>query len=155
MMNVGLQDEGKPNSPLSEEQHCPGVDCKDRDPNHINDHVKVRFSDVFAEPDEEVYSFERIWVLNYKIFTATKLWCYRILSLILALPCAVCWGLNFACLAFCNIWCCMPCLRCYEVDMTCFRRSWEILLGSYVAPCCDVFSRCLGGIKVKVAKEVV
>lgn len=152
---MDVQEEVKLNSPMADETHTPGVDCTDRDPNHINDHVKVRFNEIFAEPDDEVYSFERIWVLTFKVYTATKLWCYRILSLILGLPCAVCWGLHFACLSFCNIWCCMPCLRSYEVDMTCLRKMYEILIGTYVGPCFEAMGRCFGNVKLKVAKEVV
>ena len=39
MMDV--QEEVKLNSPIAEERHTPGVDATDRDPNHLNDHVKV------------------------------------------------------------------------------------------------------------------
>ena len=54
-----------------------------------------------------------------QVFTLVKIWCYRITSIILALPCAVCWGLHFACLAFCQIWCCIPCLKvCIAVDLS-------------------------------------
>ena len=38
---MDVQEEVKLNSPAAEETHTPGVDCTDRDPNHINDHVKV------------------------------------------------------------------------------------------------------------------
>lgn len=152
---MDVQEEVKLNSPMAEETHCPGVDCSDRDPNHINAHVKVRFNEIFAEPDEELHSFEKIWVLSFKIFTVTKIWCYRITSVILALPCAVCWGLHFACLAFCNIWCCIPCLKSYDVDLFCVRRVWEIFLGTFFGPCCESCGKCFSNVKVKVAREVV
>ena len=28
---------------------------------------QVRFSDIFAEPDQEVHSFDKVWVLSFKV----------------------------------------------------------------------------------------
>lgn len=155
---LDVQEDVKLNSPeggLATESHDPAVDCLDRDPNSINDHVKVRFSDIFAEPDEEVHSFDKIWVLSFKVFTLVKVWCYRITSVILALPCAVCWGCHFACLSFCQIWCCIPCLKACDVDLWCVRKIWTVCIDSFIGPCCAAYGLIFSRFNVKMAKEVV
>ncbi|WAR25466.1 CAV1-like protein [Mya arenaria] len=87
------------------------VDLKARDPEHLHDHVRVQFHDIFGEPDETVFSFDFVWTWAFKLFTNTKLWCYRITSLICGLPLAIYWGIHFALLSFCAIWCCEPYLK--------------------------------------------
>ena len=54
---------------------------------------------------------QHMYFCSPQAFTVTKMWCYKITSLILGVPCAVIWGIYFACLAFCTSWCCMPCIR--------------------------------------------
>lgn len=129
------------------------LDLRDRDPNQLNDHVKVRFDEMFAEPDKEVFSFDKIWLLSFKVFTNTKMWCYRITSLILGLPLAFCWGILFACLSFCNIWVYMPYLRCHNIEMFCVRRLYEICIGAFVAPCFEAVGRCFSGVVVRIRRE--
>lgn len=129
------------------------VDVNERDPLRVNDHVKVRFQEIFAEPDTEVYSFDTIWIWSYKVFTNTKLWCYRITTLILGLPLALCWGVCFACISFCNIWVYMPCLRCHDVECLCLRRVWEILLGTFVGPCFEAMGRVFSGFVIRLRRD--
>ena len=44
----------------------------------------------------------------FQLFTLTKVWVYRVVSIVLGIPLAILWGFTFAWLAFCNNWCCMP-----------------------------------------------
>lgn len=125
-----------------------GIDIHNRDPQGINGHIKVKFADIIAEPDPEVYSFDKVWELSFSTFTNTKIWCYRILSAIFALPCALCWGCYFACIAFCGVWCCMPCIKSEEIEIGCVRKIWVFFVDAIVAPCCVAFGKCLGGIRV-------
>ena len=64
-----------------------------------------RERDIDSSPNKHVY------LCILQAFTVTKMWCYKITSLILGVPCAVIWGIYFACLAFCTSWCCMPCIK--------------------------------------------
>ncbi|XP_064605354.1 caveolin-3-like [Liolophura sinensis] len=125
----------------------------DRDPNRMNDHVKIAFTDIIGEPDPGVHSFDKIWLISFKVFSNTKLWCYRITTLILGLPLSVIWGVYFACLAFCNIWICEPCIKSFFIELNCFRRIWEIILTAFYRPCFEAMGRCLSFIKIGITKD--
>lgn len=129
------------------------VNMEDRDPNHMLEYVQIKFADLIAEADPEVYSFERVWETSYKAFTVTKMWCYKITSLILGVPCAVLWGIYFACLAFCTGWCCMPCIKSEEIELLCIKKIWRVFIEAFCHPFCDAWGRCFGGIAVKLRKE--
>ncbi|XP_074646365.1 caveolin-3-like [Tubulanus polymorphus] len=121
----------------------------ERDPNNINDHLRVAFDEVFGEPDPGVFSFDKIWTLSYTVFSAVKLWTYRITSLICGLPLMVFWGCYFACLSFCTIWCCAPCFRAYELNMHCVKKFWNAFVSSIYGPCCETAGLIFSKIKIE------
>ncbi|XP_013403000.1 caveolin-3 [Lingula anatina] len=129
------------------------IDIMNRDPDEINQHLKVTFSDIFAEPHPTIFSFDKVWVLSYQAFTATQLWCYRILSLICGLPCAVCWGIEFACISFCNIWVCVPYVKAFYISLHCIRKIFEPFMDTFVAPCYLAMGKIFSSIKVLVVRE--
>ena len=73
--------------------------------------------------------------LHFQIFTNTKIWCYRITSLICALPVSFCWGIYFACFAFHNIWILMPCLKAYGMNLRILRSCFNSIIETFVKPC--------------------
>uniref|UniRef100_A0A1I8IKV9 Caveolin n=2 Tax=Macrostomum lignano TaxID=282301 RepID=A0A1I8IKV9_9PLAT len=129
------------------------MDIVTRDPNSLNIHCKVQFEDIIAEPDPTVFSFDNVWTCSFKVFTSTKLWCYRIISLICAIPAAICWGIEFAMLSFCTIWCWQPSLKAFDISLWYTRRIYEILLKVFVEPCFHAFGKCLSHIVVTVRRE--
>ncbi|CAI9724377.1 caveolin-3-like [Octopus vulgaris] len=74
----------------------------------------VTFQEIIAEPEPSVFSLDKVWILSFKVFNVTKIWCYRITSTALALPMAVLCGINFACMSFCNVWVVNPLLS-YQI----------------------------------------
>ncbi|KAK2155457.1 hypothetical protein NP493_2073g00011 [Ridgeia piscesae] len=127
----------------------------ERDSARMNDHVRIRFHDVIAEPDTEAQSSDRVWELSDQLFSTTKHWTYRVLSLVLAVPCAVCWGCQFATLAFCQVWCCVPCLKVCDVKLLCVRRVCQGLAGACIGPVAENAGKFLGGIRAKMTTETV
>jgi len=125
------------------------LDMIDRDPTSMNDHVRVFFEDVFAEP-EGTHSIDGIWRTSYTTFTSTKYWCYRILTAIFGIPTAILCGLYFACLSFDYIWCIMPCLRAYLIELQCLGKIFALCIRTFADPCFESVSRMLGGIKAEV-----
>merc|ERR1711956_30617 len=67
------------------------VDLTNRDPNSINDHLKVTFEDILAEP-EGGHSIDCVWANSYKCFNCCKNICYMIMT-----PCFKCLELNCGC----------------------------------------------------------
>jgi len=129
------------------------IDIHHRDPLSINGHIQVRFHDIIAEPDPEVFSFDKVWELSFTSFTNTKIWCYRILSAVFAIPLSVLWGLYFACVAFCSVWCCMPCIKSEQIEIECVRKVWQALIDAFVAPCCAGIGRVFGDMRLKKTQE--
>lgn len=137
---------------LNGEQKDEEIDLSERDPNDMNAQVKIKFEDIIGEPDPEVYSFDKVWVLSFKAFSATKLWCYRISSLLCALPLSVCWGCYFACVAFCRIWVCVPCLKSIDIELLCFRRVYTICLQTFCAPWFEAAGKFWSNINLRITK---
>ncbi|XP_071959972.1 caveolin-3-like [Antedon mediterranea] len=110
------------------------IDMNDRDPEHINEDVKVAFEDIFAEP-EDLHSQDKTWLKSYQTFRGTKSWCYNCLTSICAIPAAFCWGLEFACLSFYHIWCAVPCLHDFKIFLKCTGEIWSICIHTFFDPC--------------------
>jgi len=128
------------------------VDLRNRDINNINQHLKVQFFDVFGEPDPTTHSFDSVWDISYKVYTGTKLWCYRILSLLCAIPAAFCAGCNFACLSFNYIWCYQPCLKQFAIFLVPLRYIVTQLVRALCMPCCSACGFYLSHIRVTHAQ---
>ncbi|KAL5015244.1 hypothetical protein ScPMuIL_009514 [Solemya velum] len=108
----------------------------------------VTFEEIIAEPHPTIFSFDKVWILSYKVFTNTKLWCYRITTLICAIPLSIFWGIYFACLAFCTIWCCVPCVKAYSIEFHCVRQFWETILNTFLRPCYEACGYIFYNIRI-------
>ncbi|XP_074651559.1 caveolin-3-like [Tubulanus polymorphus] len=124
------------------------VDIHNRDPNDINSHLKIEFEEIFAESRLSTYSFDSVWSLSIKLFTCSKLWCYRITTCIFVLPLVILWGIYFACVAFCTTWCYQPCLKAYDLNLFCLKQLYKKLLEVFYGPCCEMTGRLFSNIKI-------
>merc|ERR1719219_2369490 len=109
------------------------VEYKNRDPSNLHPDIKVNFSDVIAEP-EGAHSFATIWGTSYKTYQLSKFWCYRILTAVLAVPLSVFWGLYFALLAFCSIWCIAPCIKGFIIWTNFISKIWGLMVRTFLDP---------------------
>nr|XP_022301549.1 caveolin-3-like [Crassostrea virginica] len=141
----------KPVTPQSAPQSSK-IDMEERDPTRMNDIVKVEFEDMFAEPVGS-YSFDAIWRLSFNVFTTTKFWCYRILSLLCALPLSFCWGIYFACLTFEHIWCSVPSMRVFKVLVQPIGYMWSTCLQLIFEPFCTSVGLIFSNIRLVVKKD--
>ncbi|KAM7404263.1 hypothetical protein PAMP_011629 [Pampus punctatissimus] len=74
-----------------------------RDPYGINQHLKVEVSDVLAEPVTP-RSIDQVWFYSVVGFESARIWTYRCLSLLLAVPFAFLCGVFLAVLACLHVW---------------------------------------------------
>ena len=107
----------------------------------------MNFEEVFAEP-EGTYSFGTIWGASFRVFTDTKLWCYRFLSAACAVPCALCWGVHFACLGFSQIWVYTPTLKSFSIQIIPVAKAFSLCAKSFIAPCFEAFGKLFSGIRI-------
>lgn len=118
------------------------VDLEMRDPNNINDHLKVAFEDVLAEP-EAAHSMECVWKLAYKCFNLWLGLCYKIATLLCGICIAMGWGCEFAGIAFAHIWFFTPCFRVLDINCQCAQKLYALYIhciyDPYFEACSKVF----------------
>ncbi|XP_014023314.2 caveolin-2 isoform X2 [Salmo salar] len=95
-------DEEEPVSPLVDLSDTKPL-LNERDPRGVNECLKVSFEDVIAEP-ASVRSGDRVWIWSNALFEVTRVWIYRIVTVLLAVPVSIITGLIFAILSFLHIW---------------------------------------------------
>lgn len=64
---------------------------------------QVSFEDVIAEP-VSVRSGDRVWIWSHALFEVSRVWFYRIITALLAVPVSLIAGIVFAVLSFIHIW---------------------------------------------------
>lgn len=128
------------------------LDMKDRDPTDMNSHVRVGFEEVFAEP-EGMHSLDPVWRYSYLTFFNSKFWCYRIITLICAVPAAILWGIYFALLTFTHIWCVVPCIKAILIKLQCAAQLFSLLVRTFWEPLYIAFSKIFSNIHITIRKE--
>jgi caveolin 1 len=124
-----------------------GLEYVDRDPTNIHRELKVNFKDVIAEPDG-VHSFSTVWGTSYKTYSVSKYWCYRILTAVLGIPFALFWGLYFAFLAFLNVWCVVPFVKCFVIQMKFISQVWGLLVNTFLDPFFESIGKIFANIRL-------
>ncbi|CAL8402420.1 unnamed protein product [Arctogadus glacialis] len=123
-----------------------------RDPRGINECLQVSFEDVIAEP-LSARSTDKVWFWSNALFEVCRVWVYRVVSLLLALPMAFLSGLLFALLSCFHIWMVQPCTR-YTLILTCWLQClWAVLLELLGRPLFTSAGRCCGAFSVHLADE--
>ncbi|KAJ3602054.1 hypothetical protein NHX12_029814 [Muraenolepis orangiensis] len=123
-----------------------------RDPRGINECLQVTFEDVIAEP-VSLRSTDKVWFWSNALFEVCRVWIYRVLSLLLAVPMAVLSGLLFAVLSCFHIWMVQPCMRCTLIGTYWLQSLWAVVLEVVVGPLFTSAGRSCGGFSVHLAEE--
>lgn len=63
----------------------------------------MTFEDVIAEP-VSVRSGDRVWFWSNALFEVSRVWVYRVVTVLLAIPISIASGLLFAILSCLHIW---------------------------------------------------
>ncbi|XP_075524931.1 uncharacterized protein LOC142557158 [Dermacentor variabilis] len=134
-------------SPSCVETLTIGLNLLDRDEKHVNDSVNLVFEDVLAEPDAS-HGFDGAWKLTYLVFSSTRLWCYRLLAALLALPCGLTWGLLFSLLSLLQVWLVSPSLRVFDVLLHIVHRVWGGLVRTLLDPVFQSIGKVAGDVRV-------
>ncbi|XP_041954411.1 caveolin-2 [Alosa sapidissima] len=123
-----------------------------RDPYGVNQHLKVEFSDVLAEP-VSTHTYDRVWVYSGIGFESGRIWGYRCLTVLCAVPVSLLSGCLFALLACLHIWCVMPCIQVCHTCLPCVRSIWMSVVNIFIRPFCESVSRCCTGVYVSLSKD--
>jgi len=124
------------------------VDLEVRDPNGINEHVKVAFEDIIAEPPG-AHSADCVWRLSNRCFAAGRDLCYIVMTFLCAPSYALCWGCQFACITFEHIWELTPFMRVLSINCGCCKKFLTICVDCLIVPCAEACGMCCSKIQVK------
>uniref|UniRef100_A0A8C1QAT1 Caveolin n=1 Tax=Cyprinus carpio TaxID=7962 RepID=A0A8C1QAT1_CYPCA len=153
-MEINEEEEEEVSSLLDQREinpnDAPGV-TEDRDPKGINKCLKVTFEDVLAEP-ASVRSFDKVWLWSHALFEVSRLWVYRIVSLLLAVPVALAAGLLFAVLSCLHIWLIVPSVQLLVINLHWIKVVWHNLLKIAISPFFRSFGKCCGFIRISLEK---
>lgn len=125
---------------------------EDRDPEKLNDDVRISFHEIIAEP-EGYHSSKYIWHLSNEVYVFCKDFFYQILSLICGIPMAAFWGLIFAFIACAHVWIYSPLKRSHMIKMGCMAEFWSVILKVVFNPLFDSCGKILS--QVNIEKKVV
>jgi len=110
-----------------------GLNVLNRDEKEINGSVNLQFEDIIAETDV-AQGFEFIWRLSFLFFNAVRVWSYRLVATILAIPLALIWGVVFAVLNVLTVWGFTPLLRVFDILLHHVHRVWSGLARAALDP---------------------
>lgn len=110
-----------------------GIDLVNRDEKCINEHVRFGFEDIFGEADTQ-HSWDCVWRLVYKVFSWTRLFVYRLSSLIIGLPAAIVFGILFAIVTVINVFACVPIAKLLSIPANWLAKTWSWLVHAIVDP---------------------
>ncbi|XP_076468955.1 caveolin-1-like [Babylonia areolata] len=122
------------------------LDLVNRDHNSINDHLKVSFEDVLAEP-EGAHSMDCVWSNSYRCFTCWRDVCYTIHTLLCGVCLAMEWGCQFAYIAFSHIWCITPFFKVLELNCGCLQKVYGMCVHCCLDPCCEACGLLFGAFR--------
>ncbi|KAF7210369.1 caveolin-2 [Nothobranchius furzeri] len=123
-----------------------------RDPFGINKHLKVEVSDVLAEPTTP-YSMDGVWIYSLVGFEKTRIWTYRCLSLLFAVPLAFLCGFILALLACLRVWFLVPCVQLSNTFLPCLRSVFICAVNVFVAPFCMSLALCCSQISILLSNK--
>ena len=110
-----------------------GLNVVDRDDKKINHHVNLTFEDILAEPEAN-QGFEFIWRLTFLIFTTIRVWFYRIIAGVIAIPLAFIWAVVFSFINVFVVWIFTPFLKVFDLVLHHVHRVWAGLIRTFLDP---------------------
>ncbi|CAL8338869.1 unnamed protein product [Merluccius merluccius] len=153
----GMEDDlegglGAPPADEGRSRHEATPLIENRDPKSVNKCLKVTFEDVIAEP-ASVRSCDRVWVWSHALFEVSRLWCYHLVSLLLAVPVSLLAGLLLALLSCLHIWLITPGVQLCLINMRWLQVIWASVLNMAVGPFFTSMGKCCGSISIRVARD--
>uniref|UniRef100_A0A3P9N4R2 Caveolin n=1 Tax=Poecilia reticulata TaxID=8081 RepID=A0A3P9N4R2_POERE len=123
-----------------------------RDPRGINQHLKVEVSDVLAEPATP-HSISGVWTYSLVGFERTRIWTYRCLSLLFAVPLAFLCGLFLAILACLRVWFLVPCIQLSNTFLPCLSSLFICAVNVFISPFCMSLALCCTQISISLSNK--
>uniref|UniRef100_A0AC34RJB6 Caveolin n=1 Tax=Panagrolaimus sp. JU765 TaxID=591449 RepID=A0AC34RJB6_9BILA len=131
-----------------EQQPTFGLDMINRDEKSLQTTIDLGFSDIFGEPDA-VRSINGIWKVTNCVFLAVRSFFYKLITLIVAIPLAIIFGLLFAIVSALNVFVCVPVGRLLQVPAQWIFKTWNCLISNVFDPVFRSIGLCFNGITIR------
>nr|XP_002738352.1 PREDICTED: caveolin-3-like isoform X1 [Saccoglossus kowalevskii] len=128
------------------------LDMVNRDPQELNPHVRAKYDDVFAEP-RGTHSMDGVWRCAFRTFSGGKSCCYKVLTVICAVPTALICGFMFAFMSFEQIWCITPMLKNLRISMSPYKKCLTTVLSAFCAPGLEACGACCSKIRITLTHD--
>ncbi|XP_022613285.1 caveolin-2-like [Seriola dumerili] len=123
-----------------------------RDPYGINKHLQVEVSDVLAEPATP-RSIDQVWIYSVTGFESARVWTYRCLTLLFAVPFALLCGIFLAVLACLHVWFVVPCIQLSNTFLPCLRSLCMCAVNVVISPFCMSVALCCSQIALSLSNK--
>merc|ERR1712113_983759 len=108
-------------------------DMENRDPNNMNDGLKVSWEELIGEPDH-TRSLDCCWKCSFKCFNLWKSLFYCLATTFCSCCIMMYWGCLFAGIAFHQIWIITPMLRLYEITIGNCAKIYGMIIHACIDP---------------------
>uniref|UniRef100_A0A3B4UZ93 Caveolin n=1 Tax=Seriola dumerili TaxID=41447 RepID=A0A3B4UZ93_SERDU len=122
------------------------------DPYGINKHLQVEVSDVLAEPATP-RSIDQVWIYSVTGFESARVWTYRCLTLLFAVPFALLCGIFLAVLACLHVWFVVPCIQLSNTFLPCLRSLCMCAVNVVISPFCMSVALCCSQIALSLSNK--
>jgi len=126
---------------------------ENRDPNSINNEVRIQFEDIIAEPDG-YHSSTYVWHMSSTIYNFGKDAAYQLVSFIFGIPLSLIWGCLFASVACCHVWCYSPLRRSHNIKMGCWKHFWAVIIGACFDPLFESTGKVFSNVNIRTEKNM-
>ncbi|XP_076015366.1 caveolin-2 isoform X1 [Genypterus blacodes] len=114
--------------------------------------LQVEVSKVLTEPLTP-HSSDRVWLYSVAGFETVRIWTYRCLSLLFAVPFALLAGIFLALLACLHVWCVVPFIELSKTFLPCLRSLWICAVNIFISPFCISLALCCSQIAILLSKK--
>ncbi|KAL3100450.1 hypothetical protein niasHS_001753 [Heterodera schachtii] len=138
-------------SPWGEREPTPTTtfrfDLVQRDSAKLQETIDLGVQDIFGEPDA-VHSMNGVWKMSLTVFLTVRNFCYKLLSLIFAVPLAVLFGILFGLFSMLSVFVFVPVGRLLSIPFGWLAKLWAVLISAVCDPLCRSFALTFGNVKV-------
>ncbi|CAF0965134.1 unnamed protein product [Adineta steineri] len=131
------------------------VEHNSRDPYGINKHFQLDFFNVIAEPDRSAYSFDLLHRASTQVYKYSKLFIYRLLTIIFGLPLMLFWGLIIGAYTFLMIWVLAPIRRLNQSLIAEAGIYVQTISDAVIAPLYRSLGQMWSGIRATISTQQI
>jgi len=143
----GQQQQGEGIDSGAGQQPTFQFDMVQRDAAKLHESIDLGIENIFGEPDA-VHSINGVWKAALTVFLAVRNFCYKLISLLFAVPLAILFGVLFAVFSALSVFLFVPVGRLLAIPFGWLAKIWSALISAFCDPLFGSISLIFGNIKM-------